>query len=650
MPENNNNNEDDFGFVAGAQAIDSLRKSGYKNLAYALGELVDNSIQEDATRVEILTTELQQMVSRRVMWRVHEIGILDNGNGMDALRLRRSLRLGDGDAQRNQDRGGANKQMGKFGVGLPQASISQCKRVEIWSWTSGGPSNALWTYIDLDDKEWLKKLTVPEPVAKKIPSKWTKAGTTWGDSGTLIVWSNLDRCTWRTTSSIYKNSQFLIGRMYRYHIAEGDVEVTMKSVEENTPHHVRTDKDGADLKWTIYGNDPLYLLENTFAENPPENPAFDLVHDEELKFSVPDPKSGTLNEEVVNLKFSMAKATTRQGHGYDKNVHSQGLGGTQPHGQHAKKNIGVSIVRERRELELDRNWSVGAGNQAWERWWGAEISFGRGMDETFDVTNNKQHAQALNDVAKKDWMYFAEGDEKEDEVKDRLMEEDFSLFVCMTVRSRVYEILSSIRGTLTSSSVQKKADRKKRHKGAEDAATRAINTRAKAGHVGESDKEKVEDKGEASKKLTKSLEEAGLDKDHIEFLQGQIIDAGYRTVFSERKVDTSAFFSVEKEIGSLIVYLNANHKAYNLLFQALDDIELDDDELTTDQLKERALVSHQALKLILAAWARCEDEATDAEQIEMQEMRRKWGRLSNQFIGELNRADTKDASPGQANT
>ena len=93
MPENNNN-DDDFGFVAGAQAIDSLRKSGYKNLAYALGELVDNSIQEDATRVEILTTELQQMVSRRVMWRVHEIGILDNGNGMDALRLRRSLRLG----------------------------------------------------------------------------------------------------------------------------------------------------------------------------------------------------------------------------------------------------------------------------------------------------------------------------------------------------------------------------------------------------------------------------------------------------------------------------------------------------------------------------------------------------------------------------
>lgn len=646
MPENNNN-DDDFGFVAGAQAIDSLRKSGYKNLAYALGELVDNSIQEDATRVEILTTELQQMVSRRVMWRVHEIGILDNGNGMDALRLRRSLRLGDGDAQRNQDRGEANKQMGKFGVGLPQASISQCKRVEIWSWTSGGPTNALWTYIDLDDKEWLKKLTVPEPVAKEIPPKWTKAGTTWGDSGTLIVWSNLDRCTWRTTSSIYKNSQFLIGRMYRYHIAEGDVEVTMKAIEENTPHHVRTDNDGMELEWTIQGNDPLYLLENAFAENPPETPAFNLAHEEELKFSVPDLKSGTLKEEIVRLKFSMAKATTREGHGYDKNVHHQGLGGNQPHGQHAKKNVGVSIVRERRELELDRNWSVGAGNQPWERWWGAEISFGRGMDETFDVTNNKQHAQALNDVAKKDWMHFAEGDEKLDEVKDRLKEEDFSLFVCLTVRSRVYDILSSIRSTLTSSSVNKKSDRKKRHKGAEDAATRAINTREKAGKVGESDSEKVDDKDEASEKLTKSLEEAGLDKDHIEFLQGQIIDAGYRTVFSERKVDTSAFFSVEKEIGSLIVYLNANHKAYDLLFQALDEIELDDDELTIDQLKERALVSHQALKLILAAWARCEDEATDAEQIEMQEMRRKWGRLSNQFIGELNKIDTPEGSSQQ---
>ena len=137
---------DDYGFVAGRTAIDSLRKSGYKNVAYALGELVDNSIQEDATSVQILTSENQQLVGRAMRWRVKEIGILDNGNGMNAERLRRSLRLGDGDSQQNNDRGNASKQMGKFGVGLPQASISQCKRVEIWSWTNGGRDTAMWTY------------------------------------------------------------------------------------------------------------------------------------------------------------------------------------------------------------------------------------------------------------------------------------------------------------------------------------------------------------------------------------------------------------------------------------------------------------------------------------------------------------------------
>ena len=44
--------------------------------------------------------------------------------------------------------------------------------------------------------------------------------------------------------------------------------------------------------------------------------------------------------------------------------------------------------------------------------------------------------------------------------------------------------------------------------------------------------------------------------------------------------------------------------------------------------------SNAAVKLLLAAWARCEDEASGNQKLEMQEMRRNWGRLSSQFIGE----------------
>ena len=291
-------------------------------------------------------------------------------------------------------------------------------------------------------------------------------------------------------------------------------------------------------------------------------------------------------------------------------------------------------MRERRELELDRGWAVGAGNQPWERWWGAEISFGRGMDEIFDVTNNKQHAQNLNDVATKSWNYWREGDESDAEVKDRLHDEDFPMWVCMTIRDRVYENVKILRTQIKDTSIKKKKDRKGRHKGAESSATKAIEARAAGGHRGESDGEQVANKEEARAKLRINLKEKGLDEDTIEFIEGEIIDIGYRTVFSERRLDTSAFFSVEKEIGSLIVYLNSQHKAFEFLFSALDDLELNADEFTPDELRVRAMQSNAAVKLLLAAWARCEDEASGNQKLEMQEMRRNWGRLSSQFIGE----------------
>ena len=40
--------------------------------------------------------------------------------------------------------------IGEFGMGLPSSSISQCRRVDVWSWQDG-PENALYTYLDLDE-------------------------------------------------------------------------------------------------------------------------------------------------------------------------------------------------------------------------------------------------------------------------------------------------------------------------------------------------------------------------------------------------------------------------------------------------------------------------------------------------------------------
>ena len=47
--------------------------------------------------------------------------------------------------------------------------------------------------------------------------------------------------------------------------------------------------------------------------------------------------------------------------------------GNKEYGKHAAKNIGVSIVRAGRELDLDDSWA--RGYEPTERWWGAEVEF-----------------------------------------------------------------------------------------------------------------------------------------------------------------------------------------------------------------------------------------------------------------------------------
>ena len=89
--------------------VNSVRSSGYRDAAMAIGELIDNSIQAGASEVEVLVKEAFVKSGSRNTWQVQEIAILDNGKGMDATLLQRALRFGDGD--HHHDAGG----MGKFG-------------------------------------------------------------------------------------------------------------------------------------------------------------------------------------------------------------------------------------------------------------------------------------------------------------------------------------------------------------------------------------------------------------------------------------------------------------------------------------------------------------------------------------------------------
>src|SRR5438132_10217543 len=90
----------------------ATRETGYRNIASAVSELVDNSIQAGARTIDII---LRRNADGN---RPAAVAVLDDGSGMTARTLTRALQFGGTD--RFNDRQGT----GRFGMGLPNASVS----------------------------------------------------------------------------------------------------------------------------------------------------------------------------------------------------------------------------------------------------------------------------------------------------------------------------------------------------------------------------------------------------------------------------------------------------------------------------------------------------------------------------------------------
>jgi anti-sigma regulatory factor (Ser/Thr protein kinase) len=119
----------DNSIVPAHLAVKAMRDNGYKNAAYAVAELMDNSLQHGATTVELLCSEIEVTIKMRVVNRINKIAVLDNGSGMSSNVLQMALQFGNGTHLNPENQKG----IGKFGMGLPSSSISQAKRVEVWT-------------------------------------------------------------------------------------------------------------------------------------------------------------------------------------------------------------------------------------------------------------------------------------------------------------------------------------------------------------------------------------------------------------------------------------------------------------------------------------------------------------------------------------
>lgn len=580
--------------------VKAMRDSGYKNAAYAIAELMDNAIQAGATQVELLCGEKTEFLRQRTRTRINQIAVLDNGCGMDANVLRMALQFGNG--TRLDDYSG----IGRFGMGLPNSSISQARRVEVWSWQNGS-DNALYTYLDIDEIADKSLTQVPEPVPQSIPTIWREVGKVFGTTGTLVVWSSLDRVMWRTAKSIIEHSEFLVGRMYRYflqdervkiRLAAFDMEAMIRSVEEI---HAKP-------------NDPLYLMSNTSCPAPYDtNPLFEQWGDEPTTFII----KFRDEEHKITVRFAYAKEEAREGYNP----------GSRDYGQHAKRNVGVSIVRAHRELDLDPSWSD--PSEPRDRWWGVEINFPPSLDDLFGVTNNKQSARNFSELAKVDLESLLDEGQSLGALREELEADEDPRMPLLEIAQHIRQNIATIRRLIKAQTASTQGPRRHEVPTSEQKGTEVTRKRQEEGFVGQSDAQESEPIEQRQNEIAETLVEQGVPQKQAEEFAALTVGRGLKYKLIETTTNSPAFFDVQPRGGTIIIALNVNHPAYDHLVELLQN---DVDSINGDELRSRLMRAREGLELLLMAWARYEDEQSGFRRDRAQQSRWDWGTMAREFL------------------
>ena len=173
--------------------MESMRAVGY-TAETAIADLIDNSISAEADQIDVQYDAIENPF----------VAILDNGTGMDAAELTSAMRHGSRNPADLRQPG----DLGRFGLGLKTASLSQCRRLTVISKQGGNMSARRWDLdVVQDSGRWLVVIPDDREVdALPLFNQLKKLG-----SGTLVVWQDLDRLTAGATNLVSEMTAKLAG-------------------------------------------------------------------------------------------------------------------------------------------------------------------------------------------------------------------------------------------------------------------------------------------------------------------------------------------------------------------------------------------------------------------------------------------------------
>ena len=383
------------------RALESQRQNGYKNTAVAAREIVDNAMEAKASKVHVIF-DTRQNGTREA---VSSVAFIDNGSGMVPLMARYALSWGGGTHFDDPSF------IGKFGFGLPNASINQTRVVEVYTRTSK-EERITKAWLNLTEFADYNQQIIPEPIDGDLPDfvqRHLKKEKWDFERGTVVVWRNPDRLTYRTPRVLAEHIIDDFGVTYRYLLDGVELKVDGTLVEPVDPlfldpkgrYFVREEQGGAidvpvdGQKGGIaipvkYFRDPTagsYHLEKvgSMAEVNEKDPDLLAV--------------GTIHVRISRLPYGFAVG--------DKKVKDV------PEEARRRFEIrqgrrGMSFVRAGREIQTvdafprsQRDKSTGLGDwphlQSYAYHWAIEVKFGPELDEVFGMANDKQMVRPIED-------------------------------------------------------------------------------------------------------------------------------------------------------------------------------------------------------------------------------------------------------------
>ncbi|MFQ6180347.1 ATP-binding protein [Sinorhizobium meliloti] len=337
--------------------VRGIRHIGYRSNLHAFAELIDNSIQAYAQRVDLVFGYDEESSLKKP----NRIAVVDDGHGMPSTMLRLAMMWGG--THREDDREG----LGRYGYGLPCAAISIGRRFTVISKLDGGPPMEVTLDLDELDKGVYRTLDgqiiMPDARPAEIPDFVASHLKRWDHedwrSGTIVLIEKLDRVEWTTALGMSNNLLRHLG-------------VTYHKMANLVALHV----DGAQVRPV----DPLFITpgaelfeldeDRAVALEPVamriRNPVMDQDGDVQLRYSWLPPSFGAIDK-------------SRDAVGLNANARFPFL----------KDYHGLIFSRNGRLIDVHNRapWTVFINNDRYIR---IEIEFSAKLDELFGVTTSKQ--------------------------------------------------------------------------------------------------------------------------------------------------------------------------------------------------------------------------------------------------------------------